>query len=250
MRPGTVHTVLTVRDSVSVGGMFYHQDHYEATLRTIIALHLNGQRLTNSFYPGTHALLFHSLGYYYENIRSSGLLLQTSEASQLNNMYSVLERGESILNFGRLPTQHDYNCSDEQVPAIRQLAALCIAVKYSSSLTAQQSENEEVKRWLRGYRADRTKAVSFAESILDHIIQVIDKESYNELESLVKAALKAQPNRQQRDLPEVGDIIKGKFGFCHDNEHEYRVTEGEGIDPDPSIKAPWDGPQGTFYGGG
>ena len=74
MPPGTLHAVLTIRNSVSLGGMCHLPTSYIRMLRTQIQLHLEGLRLTNSDYPGTHTRLFELLGYYYRALEYAGLV--------------------------------------------------------------------------------------------------------------------------------------------------------------------------------
>jgi hypothetical protein len=74
MPPGTVHMVLTVKDSISTGAMFYNPWTYHRTLETMIRIHAYGMRMTNTSYPGAQAQLFKLVAYYYVKMKEEGLL--------------------------------------------------------------------------------------------------------------------------------------------------------------------------------
>lgn len=64
MRPGTMHMVMTLTASLTVGGIIHFPFCYTRTLDAIIDEHLWGQRLSNVDYVGSHLALFLLLGYY------------------------------------------------------------------------------------------------------------------------------------------------------------------------------------------
>ena len=74
MPPGTFHAVMTTEDSVSIGGMLFLPSSYTDMLRCQIQLHLQGQWLSNSDYPGSHVDLFDLCYYYYRQLDNKGLL--------------------------------------------------------------------------------------------------------------------------------------------------------------------------------
>jgi hypothetical protein len=79
MPPGTVHCVLTYRESVSTGQMFYLPSHYTQTFYTLIQTHLHGQRVTNSDYLGAHLAFFRLIAYYELVLASEGMLAESDE---------------------------------------------------------------------------------------------------------------------------------------------------------------------------
>jgi hypothetical protein len=54
LRPGTIHSVYSLEDSVSIGGFLFLPTLFDQTLLSMIQYHLHGQRLTNEDYPGSH----------------------------------------------------------------------------------------------------------------------------------------------------------------------------------------------------
>lgn len=74
MAPGTLHAVLTLRDSISVGNSLYMPQSYDESLETLVAIHHHGLRLTNSEYPGAALTLFHLIGYYWRVLKSDGFI--------------------------------------------------------------------------------------------------------------------------------------------------------------------------------
>jgi hypothetical protein len=74
MPPGTFHAVMTTRDSVSIGGMFYLPNQYTTTFYTLVQLHLHGQRICNSDIPTAPLYLFRILNAYHTILSCEGLL--------------------------------------------------------------------------------------------------------------------------------------------------------------------------------
>jgi hypothetical protein len=79
MPPGTLHTVMTTEDSLSVGSMLYLPNCYSRSLKTIGVLHRHGQALSNSDYPGAHLILFHLVGHYANILTIEGFMEKTED---------------------------------------------------------------------------------------------------------------------------------------------------------------------------
>src|ERR1700742_2425678 len=105
------------------------------------------------------------------------------------------------------------------VPTVKELAALVLAVCYSHRLTPQQNENEVTKTWPPGYKVDRARAQKWARELKEGVVDVLEKEHCQQLMEEVEAALKVHPEKQQRDLPETPHET-----FYHDLDHERRAT--------------------------
>jgi hypothetical protein len=78
MRPGTLHMVISLEDSVSTGGMFYNPKCYDLTLDTIVQLHHDGMRLSNSNYPGSQLILFQLFAHYHSKLVNAGFYRMSS----------------------------------------------------------------------------------------------------------------------------------------------------------------------------
>jgi hypothetical protein len=74
MDPGRFHIVISLCDTLSIGGMFHVPSQYDKMLLTQIQLHLHGQRICNSDYPGAQSHLFQLVGSYKGIMKSHGLL--------------------------------------------------------------------------------------------------------------------------------------------------------------------------------
>lgn len=74
MPPGTLHTVMTIHDSISIGTSLYMPQTYSESLETIVAFHHHGLQLTNSDYPDAHLILFHLIGYYWRALKCDGFI--------------------------------------------------------------------------------------------------------------------------------------------------------------------------------
>ena len=61
MRPATPHAVLTLDDSLTIGGHFYCGLHYERMLYGLLWEHLSRDYITNASHPRSPLLLFKTL---------------------------------------------------------------------------------------------------------------------------------------------------------------------------------------------
>ena len=95
MPPGTLHAVMTLRDSISVGTSLYMPQAYLRSLETIISLHHLGLRLTNADYPDAHLILFHLIGYYWRVLKSDGFVPPVSAKER----WDVQKRRMMLMGF-------------------------------------------------------------------------------------------------------------------------------------------------------
>jgi len=58
MRPGTAHCVITLEDSLCVGGHFFSSLVFSRTLFACIAEHFVGDSTTNTEHSSSHIILF------------------------------------------------------------------------------------------------------------------------------------------------------------------------------------------------
>ena len=96
MPPGTVHTVMTVFDSVSTGGLFFVPTLFNRSLDTLIELHEDGRRLSNSDYPGAQVHYFHLLASYHLSLSSYGFYNDPPHSAK--EVYDRLRKGKSRLS--------------------------------------------------------------------------------------------------------------------------------------------------------
>jgi len=101
MQPGTFHFVVTVADSLSIGYMFYPSATYEKMLFTQLQLHADGQRISNSDYPGSSIYLFYLIG-LYRHILDHEKLLPLGDKMVALAIYKDLEQGKSNLNISSI----------------------------------------------------------------------------------------------------------------------------------------------------
>jgi len=98
MRPGTPHSVFTVRDSVCFGGMYFFPSMFSDSLNAIADHHTHGQILTNSDHPGAHLYLYHLVGFYSEILKEEGWFSDPNgtqgEPVQYQGLYDRLLRGK------------------------------------------------------------------------------------------------------------------------------------------------------------
>jgi hypothetical protein len=133
---------------------------------------------------------------------------------------------------------------DGEVPKPIELVALCLTVQSSSRLTPQQNENEVLKRYPRGYKSDRELANKLSKLLLMSLLKqgMVDRSKMDMFKGWIEVQTEQDPNRQQRDLLEVGEDAAG---FFHDNEHQYRATMHPrspwvGNRPKMPVELPWD----------
>jgi hypothetical protein len=224
MRPGTFHMVMTISDSLSVGGMYYDPLLYDYMQFTQLQLHVNGQRICNSDYPGAQNYLFQLVGCYWWMLFSANCFDSKQTDPKLFMAFYNEITGMCFHSF--LSGMIDYfNSPTEQgcLPPLKQLIAITLSVSQSYDLTPQQNEDEITKRWPPGYKLDRSTAQTYTSDILTLIEKKVPEELWD-LKSRITLILdKMNPNRRQRDLREVGESLRD---FYHDNEHEYCSKKG------------------------
>jgi hypothetical protein len=96
----------------------------------------------------------------------------------------------------------------------------------SHLLTAQQDAKQPIKRYPRGYKADRKKAAELGVELFKKLVSCGLVDGLTEdLHAQVSERLTWGPHQNkhciQRDLPEVGETTKD---FYHDDEDEYLKT--------------------------
>jgi hypothetical protein len=105
MPAGTLHFVITLSESVSTGQMFYLPTNYTRTFYTMVELHLDGQLICNSAYPGAQLHLFRLVGYYELVLNGRGLLKPGITWSPEDAQeYDILLKGSCSLY--QLPFSH------------------------------------------------------------------------------------------------------------------------------------------------
>jgi hypothetical protein len=254
MQPGTFHAVLTIRDSVSTGHMFFLPTQLTRTFFTMVQIHLDGQRISNSDYRGAQLGLFRLAAYYSTVLQHAGIATDSAVGREWSeedeSIYAKLQsRSEETQTH-----QTDVYEKNLRVPPLQDLAALVTIVLHSEDLTPQQEEGVPVKPYPSGYKHDRELGKRHAQLLLDRVINRRISGFYEQLVIHLEEACKSTShrNRHQRDLPEVGEPISnsGYFisrdpsdpgfftaTFLHDNEHEMRTRP---------LFGPWDGPQPTL----
>ena len=254
MPPGTFHAVLTIRDSVSTGHMFYVPCQLVKTFYTMVQIHVDGLRISNSDYRGAQLGLFRLVAYYATVLEEAGLApdeaLPKPWTQEEDNLYAQLQSRSK---------RSDDPYKNLMVPPLEDLAALVCIVLNSERLTPQHSDGEPLNPYPAGYKHDRSLGKKYAQLVLNRVIRRIShvETFYNELEVYRKNVCDdsvVHQNRHQRDLPEIGEPIdETRFAisedpydpegfvstFLHDNEHELR-TRGhgpwEGKRPEPPIR--------------
>lgn len=121
-----MHAVFTLQDSLCTGGMTYLPQRYATTVETVIALHKNGQRLSNADYPNAHLIIFHLVGYYWKVLKTDGFILPKNAVDEWEIVQRrLMLRGTYGTNIYAGPD----GCSDlppKQLYAVIQRSKFCI----------------------------------------------------------------------------------------------------------------------------
>lgn len=208
MRPGTLHMVMTLRDSLSVGSFIHYPFCYRRSLDAIVDEHLFGQRLTNGDKLEGHLSLFYMVRYY-----ASIVLARVSKARRQSE-----DRNEPNASTSLISNWKD----DNLLPDDRNLASLLAIVKFSHLLTPEQADDEVPPQWSLQYVRDR----SYAQRLAGQLAEMMT-DSFRKLLDQAEAAILSRINvdtvMRQRDLGVEG--LKGGSPYYNSMDHEYRMTE-------------------------
>lgn len=64
MRPGTIHFVVTVEDSLCFGNHFFNRETFGATLEAVVHEHFFGRTITNTTHAESFVILFKTFDYF------------------------------------------------------------------------------------------------------------------------------------------------------------------------------------------
>lgn len=74
MPPYTIHAVLTTDTSISVGGHFFSNFHFDLTFKGFLAEYFEGNFLTNAAHAQAAVILFRAVIYVHKHIFSNEAL--------------------------------------------------------------------------------------------------------------------------------------------------------------------------------